>query len=306
MTAGELPARLQHALAIALDDDAPRAARLRAVMTLERAPEVHRAEVARALVPALSHGPDIAGRVHLALLVLLPGLRLVRDDHGFVVVERGFGLDELHRLFAPGEDTPAFLQPPERPAPRAYRDPRAVREEELAALTKKKRSEHDAFVTRLSDLGLVPDDLDDDDDVHDGTGRHRRLVPLKGGTPWTSFSFVDDRDLYLDNGERVVALGCLRPGAWWSESTVGDHPGARRLRIGVAVDMAPAFTTRRERTFEVGHAGITLTAGHEELNVDVHGRGVVIWVDSAAEAGGEVVGVTLSWSAWRRAAPPRR
>lgn len=317
-SADALPSKVREALSVAVDIDAPRAARLRAVATLEHTKEPHRRAVASALVPVLQDGPDVAGRVHLALLVLAPDLRLLREDQDgrdvFVVVDRGMGLDELHKLFGPGEDLPPFLTPPEKPAPQPYRDPVAVREEEMRALHERRRAEHAAFLSKMQDLGLDADDLDDDEEVSDDGRNLRRFVPLKGGTPWDSFSFVDDRDCVIDNGKDVVSLGRLRPGAWWSEATAGDHKGARRFRLGVAVDMAPKFTTRRERALEVGTKGITITAGHADLDVAVDGRGVVVWVDvdpsggadpdlfgdddDDEDAGGEVVGITLTWSSW--------
>jgi hypothetical protein len=314
----DLPRNLRDALRVALDDDAAKVARLRAVQTLEHTKEPFRRDVAAALVPVLSHAADIAGRVHVALLVLAPDLRLLRDpdaaDAGFVVVDRGFALDELPKLFSPGEDLPQFLTPPEKPAPQPYRDPQVVREEELQAFAARRRAAHEALLSKMQELGLDADDLDDDvaDDADRAAGKARRFVPLKGGTPWASFSFVDDRDAVIDNGVDVVRLGRLRPGAWWSEATAGDHKGARRFRIGVAVDMAPPFTTRRERALEVGRAGVTITAGHADLDVDVTSRGVVIFVDTAPvvaggagvdeaddeDEAGDVVGVTLTWSAW--------
>lgn len=301
-TATTLPKPVRDALDVALDDDAAKVARLRALATLEHTRAPLRDEVARALVPVLGHSPDVAARAHLALLVLAPHLRFNRDDHGFVVVDRGFALDELHRLFGPGDEVPAFLTPPTKEAPRPYRDPRAVRDEELAALVQQKRAAHDAFIARARDLGLDDDDLDDDVE-EDPSAQHkkrRRFEPLKGGEPWATFSFVDDRDLFIDNGVVVKSLGVLRPGSWWTEATSGDHRGARRLRFGVSVDMAPEFTTRRERSLEVQGEAITLTAGHADKEFDVAGRSLAVWVDSApAEAGGEVVGVTLTWSSWR-------
>ena len=293
-----LPVALEVALAVAVDDDAPRVARLRALGGLERTREPHRRAVAERLLAALRHSPDLAARVHVALLVLCPDLKLLRDEDGaFVVAERGFGLDELPRLFGPADELPAFLLPPDKPAPAPYRSPQLLREEELAAVVAARRAEHEALQLRMRELGLDSDDLDDDADGSGGrdpTLVRRKFQPLREGIWVASFDVDDDRALAIGSGPALVPLGRIRAGAWWSESTAGDHKNARRLRLAVTKE-APDFTTRRERVIDVKPGGLRVKLGKAWVDVVSQSSSVGVWLD---EDGGDVVGITLSWSTW--------
>lgn len=286
----------------ALDDDAPRVVRVRALASLEHTPPVHRLSVAHALVPLWSAAPDVAARAHVALLVLAPKLRLVRgvrDDgrDSFDVDDHGRALDDLLSLFGPGESAPAFLFPPEAPLPARYRDPATVREEAMTRLHDVRRSEREAVLARARALGLDDDDLDDDDDpLHP-----RRFRALTDGARWDSFAYVDDRDVYVDNGVDVVAVGRLRPGVWRHVWRVGDHKRARRVRLAVDVDDARPVVLRRVSTLAVGDGGVTVTAGHADCAIDVDGKSVAVFVDEDATPGGgaEVLGLVFSWSVRR-------
>ncbi|MDP2342550.1 MAG: hypothetical protein Q8O67_16455 [Deltaproteobacteria bacterium] len=295
-----LPVALEIGVAIAVDDDAPPVVRLRAFKGLEQTKDPHRREVAERLVVALSHAPDLAARAHVALLVLAPDLKLLRDDSGgFVVADRALlpmarGLDQLHRLFGPGDDLPAFLLPPDRPAPEPYRAPQAVRDEELAAVVAARLADHEALIARMQDLGLDPDDLDDDAAGIDGITLRRKFAPLKEGIWVASFDVDDDLQLAIESGPDRVPLGHIRAGHWWTESTAGDHRGARRMRLALA-HQVPQFTTRRERVVEVKQGGVRVKLGKAWVDVTANVRGVVVWID---EDRGDVVGVTLSWSTW--------
>ena len=289
-----LPEALERGVATAVDDEAPAVARVRAFKALEHTKEPWRRAVAERLVVVLGHAPDLAARAHVALLVLAPELRLLRDEDGaFVVVDRGLGLDELHRLFGPADDLPAFLLPPDKPRPAPYRSPHIAREQELERIVAARAAEHQALIARMHELGLDEDDLDDDDQPP-GASR-RRLQPLKEGTWVASFDVDDDRDLWIASGSDRLSLGRIRAGAWWSETTVGDHRGARRLRLALAHDKGEALTTRRERVIEIRHGALRIQLGKAPIDVDAVGRGAVVWVDEDA---GDVVGITLSWSSW--------
>src|SRR4051812_33821594 len=79
-----LPMELLALLAVAGDDAKPRDARAGAVRALERRTrKEHRRGVARELVPLLHAPPDIAGAVHLALLVLDPDVAVGLVDGRF-------------------------------------------------------------------------------------------------------------------------------------------------------------------------------------------------------------------------------
>ncbi len=296
---------------IVRDEERPVAARRRALRVLERTERKHRGEVARHLTPALSAAPDLAGEVHVALLVLDPDLAVGRDDSGRFVaaalplracaddgvggrvdaaIGRVVGLDALARLFQAEEAMPAFLAPPERPAPAPYRPPPEVLEARRleAAFVDAQRLRRE----KLAILGLEPEDLDDDPPLKPArVARHKAPI----------VAYVDDdRPAAITVGaasaERRVELGRAHPGAWWAAERSGDHRGARRFHLRLDRNAPPErAAVRRERSLPGGDGPVELTLGTVHIERDLDGRGAVVWVE---EEDGLVVAVTLTWSSW--------
>ena len=299
-----------HALLDAVrDDERSFALRLRALVALERARLDVRGEVARELVPALHAPPDVASRVHLALLVLAPELHVGRDDGGRFVasalstaelVHDGVGvavadpaigrvvpLDALAQLFGPDDVVPAFLQSPARGGPAPYRPPTEVLErrriEEELARSRSERRE------RLRELGLEESDLDDDAPMPRASWveRFRAL---------TVATLVDGDSLVIATGGRVVDVGRAHPGEWWSDERAGDHRGARRWHVRLdRPARSDKSVVRREKPLHVRDAIVEVSAGEARLSKHIDGRGVVAFVE---EEDGLVVAVALTWSSW--------
>jgi hypothetical protein len=303
-----LPQALQALLTDALSPPLPTGRRLRALATLERAAADHRTAIATALVPLLAEGPDLAARVHVALLVLSPTLLVGRDEDGAFVAAAGADLpgdgadgfldpdvgrvvplDRLVRLYGPDEDPPLFLSPPPRTAPLPYRSPEVLRAEALEHLLIEKAAARAAFTERLTLLGLEHGDLDDDDHHHDGPRLLRPPRPLTPLPPIAELHDEDDIVLTVD-GERA-RLGRALPGAWWHEERAGDHRGARRFMVGRRVDEHLPLQTRRERTVDA--RAIAIEVGPHVVQLALPGRRAVVFVDAVDD---DVVAVTVTWS----------
>jgi hypothetical protein len=303
-----LPMELWAQLAIVADEGRPRAVRLRALAVLERNARDHRKDVARELVALLASPPDIAAPVHVGLLVLDPDLRVARLDvdgvPAFVAIDDPHAprLDELHRLFGPADELPAFLTPPDRAAPMPYRPPPDVLA--LRRIEDEERARRTQWRERLQQLGLDHDDLDDD-------------------APPPRVAFVPRRDAPhlgdVDEGEavvvacagRVIDIGVAHGGAWWADERRGDHRGAHRLHVRLDrndaapsnADGANGAIVRRERSLPLREANIEIALGVHRVAKSIAGRGVVVFVEEQRDL---VVGVTVSWSAWTAFPTPKK
>jgi hypothetical protein len=311
---GELPMNTLVLIDVVRDDERPLETRKRSLKILERTPAKHRRAVAAALVPALSSSPDVASGVHLALLVLDKDLAVGRDADGRFVaakeplddgaghkIERGLGrvvgLDELALLFGPDDERPAFLARPDRDAPAPYRPPPEVLEvRRLEARFHEERALHRA---KLEALGLDEDDLDDDV-VHRPSWVERHRAPTVA---------------VVDEGARIEVItgedasytrdvGRAHAGAWWADERAGDHRGARRWYLRLHRE-APSdvAVVRRERPLRMRNASVVVKLGDVEIEKEVHGRGVVMFIEEEA---GVVVAVTLTWSAWEAFRPKEK
>ncbi len=302
-----LPPRLAALVDEARDETLPRARRVRALDILERTPVRLATDVARALVPLLAAPPDLAARVHITLLVLAPGLRVARDDDGFIGVDdvrddglggfidghgrRAVALDGLDRLFGPDEPVPMFLTPPPAaPLPAPYRAPHVEREAALARELRRRATGRAALLSRLALLGLDDDDLDDDVDESPAQRRAPRpLTPLP-----REATLVDDVELILTRGAERVSLGRGRAGRWWHEERAGDHRGARRFVVGRHLDVVTApLQSRREVSVAGGRVSFEL--GDQVVHVDIGARSGVVFVDTETGSG-DIVAVSVTWS----------
>lgn len=313
-TATGLPLTLAEPLALATDDAARADDRQRAVARLERAAGAEAGLVARLLVPVLSAPPDLASRVHLALLSLAPDLAVGRGEDGSLrAAERPFsklphdgvtgrvepglgrvvGLDALAALFGPEEQLPAFLSRPGRAAPAPYRPPAEVlerrRREEEAARERERRR------LLLGAYQLAEDDLDDDPEDWLAHGaRHqivRRDAPVLAVLP-------DAAEVALgavgQDGERRMSLGLAHAGEWWSDLRVGDHLGAARWHLRLASEAPPARRTVRKAPRLAAPDGVVVVQlGEARIEQVISARTVVPFVEHDGEL---VVGITLCWS----------
>ncbi len=285
--------------------EGPLPRRLRALASLEHTPEAERRGAAIALVPLLSAGPDVAARAHISIMALAPTLRLWRDEAGFVVAGDGDGdgdggdgvaLDELWRLFEPGAELPAFLQPPERPAPAPYRPPlapEAAREAALARLVRARDTARAAYVTRLALLGLHEDDLDDDEPPPPPPKLRRPVRPM---TPRFD---VDDDDAAagIVAGDVIVAAA-VRPGIWWHDERGGDHRGARRFSAAVVADPSALQRVETKRVGVIAGGDVVVVVGGAAITLHVVARSAVVFIDVASGGGidDHVVGVSITWT----------
>ncbi|HEY4219703.1 MAG TPA: hypothetical protein VGO62_00140 [Myxococcota bacterium] len=308
--AAPLPMPLWALVATASDDARPREARVRALAILERTARDHGHDVAIALAPLLNGAPDLAARVHLALLVLAPDLAVGRtgDDGAFTAsttplslcdddgvgksssdVGRVVGLDALARLFGPADEAPLFLAPPAQAAPPAYRP--VVTDAARAVL----QAQADDAAARalhsekLRALGLDDDDLDDDRGPTRASFVPRFQSPLLG-------TVSDGEAIAIACAGAVVDVGQAHAGVWWADERAGDHRGARRFHVRLErAGPSGKAVVRRERPLPMRDATVEVALGEVRLHKRITGRGVVAFVEEEDDL---VVGVMLSWSAW--------
>lgn len=313
-----VPMDLWALASVVLDDDVALPRRVAALRRIERAPKAHHGELARLIVSALHGPPDFATQVHLALLVLDRNLAVGRGADGRFIasaqpiaeahddgvglamalpdVGRVVGLDALALLFDDSEPVPAFLTPAERGAPAPYRPSARVLAERAAEEARRKRYE------RMRELGLDPDDLDDDAPPPRVAWIERLRAPIVATVD--AGASESARRMVVDG----AVLGVVHPGAWWSDERAGDHRQARRwlfrlerappnVSDAAAEEAAPTVTMlRRERPFTVRKNMVTVRLGVVRFEKRVDGRNAVAFVE---EEHGLIVGVTIAWSSPR-------
>jgi hypothetical protein len=140
---------------------------------------------------------------------------------------------------------------------------------------------------RLRDLGLDPDDLDDDPPPPKLPAVLRHNAPL-----WTSIT--EPVPMRLHAQRELIEVGLARPGAWWAAVRKGDTRGAMRLYVRFdRGDLVPGTVFRRERPLATSNQQLAVSMGEARLDYRVAGRGVIAWIE---EEDGLVVGLTVSWS----------